>query len=425
MAICYMDTNNKQYKCEYEVKNSYIEVDVEYDIEDEIEAINGIKHFRTDTEFKKRDILIVDHSNKKNYLLKNAFYVRHSSVFGTPDGGTRTRFKSRIYFGHADYEKLTDLQMTPKVNKIKIFSKAINDLIGNPSLEMFNSDRVLEIKLSYENIKKEIEICKNNIKRIIIADTWNHLHSRTKHNITIDLNGYFEIELMKRENYDSTTSYVNELMVFMQLYFPDKFAIDKIYVMVDKEYYQLSLPRMEINCKEKHIGKTVEEDLLHFLNKCYKDIPYRNSKTELRNIPYIIMNTSRSVEDNFLMFYRFIECYYKKQQIPNIKKSFVSHSIKEHYARKNVLTEEEIEKYSQEIICLRNHYVHSGYFIKNSILKISFEKINQSKNPKDYTVNNTDVDWIYFRTKLLYDIAIDIIFYKMLGYEHHKFERHF
>lgn len=157
----------------------------------------------------------------------------------------------------------------------------------------------------------------------------------------------------------------------------------------------------------------------------YKKIPYRKSKTEIRNIPYIVINTSRNIEDNFLMFYRFIECYYKKQNIPNIIKRFVSYSIRNNYDSTINWTDEQIENYSQEIICLRNHYVHSGYFIKNSSLKISFEKIDGKKNPKDYTVSNLDISWIYERTKILYRITLDIIFRKMLGYDNYKFEKHF
>lgn len=59
------------------------------------------------------------------------------------------------------------------------------------------------------------------------------------------------------------------------------------------------------------------------------------------------------------------------------------YSIKVHYAPKYRLSGEQIENYAQEIICLRNHYIHSGYFIKNSCLRVSFDKINQKKSPRD------------------------------------------
>ena len=89
------------------------------------------------------------------------------------------------------------------------------------------------------------------------------------------------------------------------------------------------------------------------------------------------------------------------------------------------LTEEQIDTYSHEIKSLRNHYVHAGYFIKNSSLKISFEKVKNKKNPKDYTAINVDINWIYERTKILYDVVVDIIFTKMLGYEKYRFKKRF
>ena len=42
---------------------------------------------------------------------------------------------------------------------------------------------------------------------------------------------------------------------------------------------------------------------------------------------------------------------------------------------------------------------------------------------ENYTLNNIDVKWIYERTKILYSIAIDIIFKNMLGYEKYEFGR--
>lgn len=159
-----------------------------------------------------------------------------------------------------------------------------------------------------------------------------------------------------------------ELQIFMQLYYPDKFCVDKILVMVEGVYYKLSLPQGEFEYKEN---------------------------------------------------------YYKKQQIGNIRTTFVTYSIKKHYTLDNNLSEEQIENYAQEIIYLRNHYVHSGYFIKNSCLRVSFEKINGKKNPRDYTVTNVDVYWIYERTKILYRIVIDIIFHNMLGYSDYNNKRHF
>lgn len=426
MAVCCFEKNyHKTYKCNYEMKTSTIEVEVEYDISDEVESVNGVKFFGSNMEYRKRDILVIDYENRKNILLKNAYYAGHSSIVGTPDSKTVTKFQSSVCFEHVDLDKLALLPATPKANKIKVFSKSINDLIGYPSLVIKESDSAFSVNLSKVNCSKSVEINCNNVKRITVADDWSSSQNRKLHTITIDLDGYVEIELVKRVNYDLVADFLYELQIFMQLYYPYNFRVDKIYVMIDGMYYKLSLPQREFEHKEKHIEITVKEDLPDFLKKCYIAIPYRNSKTELRNIPYVVMKTSRSIEDNFLMFYRFIECYYKKQQIDNIRTTFVTCSIKEHYAPKHNLSEEQIENYAREIICLRNHYVHSGYFIKNSCLKISFDKINRKKNPRDYTVKNVDIHWIYERTKILYSIVIDIIFNNMLGYSDYKFSKHF
>lgn len=426
MAVCCFENDyHKTYKCNYEIKESTIEIEAEYDISDEVESVNGVKFFGSDMKYRERDILLIDYENKKNILLKNAYYAGYSNVLGTPDSKTVTKFRSNVYFEHDELDKLTLLPATPKINRIKVFSKSINDLIGYPSLLIKRSDSELSINLSKVNCSKSVEINSNNVKRITVADDWSSSQNSKLHNITIDLNGYIEIELVKRVNYDLATDFLYELQIFMQLYYPYNFRVDISYVMVDSVYYKLSLPQRQFEYKEKHTAKTVKEDLLDFLKKCYINIPYRNSKTELRNIPYIVMKTSRSIEDNFLMFYRFIECYYKKQRISNIRTTFVTYSIKEHYAPKHNLSEAQIENYAWEIICLRNHYVHSGYFIKNSCLRITFDKINRKKNPRDYTVNNVDVHWIYERTKILYRIVIDIIFHNMLGYSDYKFSRRF
>ena len=172
--------------------------------------------------------------------------------------------------------------------------------------------------------------------------------------ISIDFLGCIEIELLKRINYDKIYDFIYELIIFLQLYCPDRFSVQKIHVMIDNVFYRCSVPLPETRIKGKHVQNTVRADLLSFLKKCYMNIPYRNSKSEIRNIPYIVLKTSRSLEDNFLMFYRFIECYYKKRESKN-SCNFISSALSEHYAKCHHLAAEELEKFTQEIICLRNH----------------------------------------------------------------------
>lgn len=311
MAVCYLFANYEvQYKCEYILKKEFIEVDIDYDIEKEIETKDGIILWGNSTKFEKRDILIIDFQNKTNYLLKNAYYAGMNSTYGTPDGGCKTKFRATNYFKHRDYEKLIDLKAMPKVSGIRVYSKSINKLIGYPSLKIEKSDKEYAIKLSKEKSNRSVSINNNGIKDIAVSDDWTCNREKTG-NFTIEFNGYIEITLTKRNNYTEVSSFVNELVIFMQLYFPNNFSVDKIWCMVGENYYELITNKMEVKCTERYTEKTVEVGLLEFLSGCYKKIPYRKSKTEIRNIPYIVINTSRNIEDNFLMFYRFIECYYK------------------------------------------------------------------------------------------------------------------
>ena len=186
----------------------------------------------------------------------------------------------------------------------------------------------------------------------------------------------------------------------------------------------MHIPLIEFSPKKFKFKCSVNDNLIDFLKRCYLNIPYRNGKSEIRNIPYIILNTSRGIEDNFITFYRFIECYYKKQKVDNIKSRFIKYSIAEHYCKKNELNTVEIEQYSQEIISLRNRYVHSGYYLRNRCLKISFKKSDMPQLDS-YTINDIDGVWIYKKTKILYDIVLDIIFVKLLNYETYDYSRTF
>ena len=389
-----------------------------------MESRDGITFFSNEIGYSERDILIADQKNKKNILLKKAYYIGHRSVYGSPDGSTKTKFQSQIFFEHREFDQLVKLKETPKIKRIKIISPAINSLIGHPSLHERDEESEHIISLKKRTEPKCIDINCNYIKRISVNDTWTSVRSSKENNIIINLNGYIEIELLRRINYENVSEYINELIVYMQLYKPDKFNINMILVYVDDVYYQLTIPYLKIKYNPKHVGNSVNISLLEFLLNCYTKIVYRKEKTEIRNIPFIVLKTSRQIEDNFLMYYRFIECYCKKKLL-GVTNTFISYSIKNHYKKDTSFSDKELDNLSREIICLRNHYVHDGYHFKNSVLKISFERVNRKKNPKDYVINNIDVDWIYERTKILYDIAIDIIFTKILEIEDYRYDRTF
>lgn len=149
---------------------------------------------------------------------------------------------------------------------------------------------VMSLLLSLKGIllEKILFLGINNIKEIILSDDWSHIHSYKNNDISIKLTGYLEIVLNKRINYYDIYDYIKETMVYLQLIRPNKLKIDKITVFIDDAYYELSIPINELEYSDKYISNSVSTDFIEFLTKCYNLIPYRKSKSEIRNIPYII-----------------------------------------------------------------------------------------------------------------------------------------
>lgn len=81
----------------------------EYAIDDEIKPDkNGAITICSNTQYKKRDILIVDSNSKMNYILKDASYSGGKELHGPPDGKATTKFFSSCYFYHENYNKLKE-----------------------------------------------------------------------------------------------------------------------------------------------------------------------------------------------------------------------------------------------------------------------------------------------------------------------------
>ena len=71
------------------------------------------------------------------------------------------------------------------------------------------------------------------------------MRDRGSHHIDIDFCGYIEIELMRRVSYEEAADFLRELRIFMQLYVPGKFRVEKIQVQIKDIYYQLHLPQRQ------------------------------------------------------------------------------------------------------------------------------------------------------------------------------------
>ena len=416
--ICYFDNNyKKQYYCSFSIEDESIIVEVDYNVEDEIEATNGVKLFGPNTNYRQRDILIDTQNGELYYLLKNA----NVTGISISNNYVKSKFRSFVFFSSKNINELILLKKTPKVSKIIIYSDSLAGSIRKTGvLRKYEKGKFI-IELSNAPAFETADINKNNIKSISLVDVNSYKRDIESNSVIIKKDDCIVINLVKRINYTEIYQNVYELFIYLQLYSYNHFVIDKTKVEIDKLYYGF---QQKLNYQFKrvpYIDNSVKDDLISFLKKCYLQIPYNSGSIEKRNIANIVINSSRNLEDHFMILYRFIESFYKKQDIKEIKKTFISYSIKNNYNEANSLSDDEIEDKAAQITSLRNYYVHSGYHLKNNSLHIKFQRIGKKANPKNYTKKDIDADYIYDLASILYDISMNIIFKELLVYQNYNY----
>lgn len=414
MPICYFNNDyTKEYQCTYsEFKNS-IEVNIEYDIEEnEIEEINGARIISTTTEYANRDILILDNINKINILVKNAFHAGHSNNYSIFGNSSTTKFTSFTYFKEDTVQTLHTLQSNPQTKLIRIYSTSFSDLLPFINYTKQENNETISYTIQKQRTIQRISIEKDYIDSISISNNWK-INEKSQKIVNMNFSYFLEIKLSKQHSFTTIRDFVNELIIYMQLYYPDKFIIDEVKIYINDNFYTYVTNFLSLKPKNCYVHKSVQVDLMTFLKQCYTNVSYRSAKSEIKNLYDVIFKQDRILEDIFNSYYRFIECYLKKK---GYKNNFMSYAL-EHYYKQSL----DYEKVAREIITLRNHYVHNGYYIDNHCLTI---KYHPSETTKTYSVK-ADINWIYNQTLILHEIAVDIIFKEILNYPEYKYKQSF
>ncbi len=417
MAVCFWGKDiKKNYRCTYSITEDGMSIEVEYDIEEEIPLQNGMRVVGS-YNYPQRDIYVVDSKEHKYYLVKNACYAGNSNRYAGIDSKFITTFQSHIFFEHGNSDKLMEIPENPKCSAIRVFSNDLIRMVGLLSYKQTDSDGELTIRLNKKAEPIDLDITTDKIKGIIYNDDWRQNSNLNTGEFSIDITPYIEIRFKRRQYYEDLFRYIFELELYMQLYSKGGFKVDKVWAKINDSFYGFNCGVRKFDYKGNK-RTSVDDSLVSFLKVCYSKIDYAcTTKTWLRNISYAVGPKARNIEDNFLLFYKFIECFYKSKNEKGIANRFIMKSIEEHdVSRKH--TDEELLNLSREIVCLRNHYVHSGYFIKNGSLKISKPRDDDEKY-KSFTPYTAvaDVEWIYSKTELLNNITIDIIYKDILDYK--------
>lgn len=187
MAICWFaNDTSRRYRCEFSVDTEKIKVDIEYDIKLEISKRNGVVTWPPD-QINERDIHLYDSESKLAYLIKDAFFFGANFRYNSFDNKEISTFISYTYFTTNQPSQIENLPSTPKIKKLKIFSKSISEYIGHPSTVINDTDEECSVSLSRKNHERNIEIGSNNIKQITISDSWSI--TTENHSISIEMTG--------------------------------------------------------------------------------------------------------------------------------------------------------------------------------------------------------------------------------------------
>lgn len=243
MPVCFFDDNyQEKYTCNYEFQDRGIEIDVDYDVSEEVKPDkNGVKIIDGNTKYKNRDILIIDHHSRRNILVKHAHFAGNTIAWGSSDGGAQTKFHASIYFEHEDGEKISQLPTIPKIKKLRIFSKSLLDWIGYQSLEFTKTQDYINYKILITRQGTSIPINHNGIKQITVGDDWQSSRSRERHNITIDFSGYIrtyvqrQFGMFKGEEKPVRIRFLFTLLDTMV----ERFGTNARYKKIDDTFYSL------------------------------------------------------------------------------------------------------------------------------------------------------------------------------------------
>ena len=174
MPICYFNNDyTKEYQCTYSEFKDSIEVNIEYDIEENvIVVIDGARIISATTEYANRDILILDNINKINILVKNAFHTGHSNNYSIYGNSSITKFTSFTYFKENTQQTLHTLQSNPKTKLIRIYSSSFSDLLPFMNYTKQENNETITYTIQKQRNIQTISIGKDYIDSISISNNW-------------------------------------------------------------------------------------------------------------------------------------------------------------------------------------------------------------------------------------------------------------
>lgn len=403
MYSCKVIIDKKEYIGDYEIIDNNLFLDI-YNY-----VINDDSH---DNKIKYRAIQIIDLRNKKFFY--SPLFMAVKEYFGIQ---SYVGFKADFYISTSKIEKINNFNEYLVIKSIKFYHPLFNQFFNSSMLKEINEKNMITFLFTYKNSEtREIKIDKNNIEKIVFGSTCgNFTYKRNEQFLNIEINNYVEIFLIKGITYDDLYKYIKELNVIVNAYFPENLPFYKTSIStVDGLEYILT---NKLLGNEKSFSGPYYNfhkiDFIKFIEEMYKKISYRTIEDKNFFLPFDINNKHKSIEDEFIYYYRFIDFYIGKLseiegklEPKNYKR--INRFIDENLYLFDFQDKNKINELKNEIVSLRNHYLHEGYYLKNGEFEVKIKPPYMKK---------LDYIWLYNVTKAFKRGVFKILYCNILGFE--------
>ena len=409
MVKCYFDNNfNTLFDCDYSNNNNVINVTI----------YENSTNFRSESLFENElqkqplyyskiyNITILDYKNRKFYKLYNA--IKLGTEMG--EGNVSERFKSDVYLFTQKLNNIKKVDNNSDITSIKLYNEFFQYLFPIKCLLQKRNEDFYEIRVEKNLPRKDIYINSNNVKKLSLLDECliktNHENSI---NVNINTCKCCEIVLNKSIKFFEVFKYITDFDAYFNLIFNESRRSYKVLLKIINEYFELTYKDQFSYTTKNSSLPIIEGDYFEFIKRCYCLLPFDKKSDYKYNIKIIsLYNDYKNMEDIFMSYYRFIEFYYKS----NGKKHFIEYIVNKYeYIFKDYFSSAEMTKdFPFEIISLRNHYAHTGYYIKNNKLRVE-------KNRQFLYYKDIDTLWIAKLMKCLKKVFYKIVLLEILGYD--------
>ena len=406
MALCevLIENDSDCYTGDYVEENNILNINMHNysDMSSGIEFSNEIKY---------KSITIKDYKNK--VFVYSPIFYNTGSTYGL---SSYESYKADFYFSTSKVENISEFNKDIKIKAITFYHPMLINYFSNPCLCIETKSDYYQYKVKRTGIdKKEIEINKNNISKIVVSGTYSLSDKNQHQNIDIKTENFIKLYLINEIGYEEVLEYIHEMNIYLNAYFPIGLKSYETSITTNNDK-QLKLVHKLLG-KNEHYNKAhynfIKNSFFEFIEKMYVNADYRITANKNKFLP-LEFKIPTSLEDKFLFYFRYIDMYIG-DKLSKQGNTNSSNFIRLDYfieSNKDLFTTADLSNmnFKNEINSLRNHYIHEGYYLPNNKFQVKEKRRLLYEKDMDY-------NWLYGITKSFKIGVYKLMYKEVLGFD--------